>query len=31
MIYTIEKVTPVDMFPNSEHVEDVAVLTRKVK
>ena len=26
--YTIEKVCPVDMFPNTEHVETVALMTR---
>ena len=29
--YEVGNIIPVDMFPNSEHVEDVAVLTRKVK
>ena len=29
--YEVGKVIPIDMFPNSEHVENVAVLTRKIK
>ena len=27
--YNIGVVTPVDLFPNSEHIEDVVVLTKK--
>jgi 23S rRNA (uracil1939-C5)-methyltransferase len=27
--YTIEKVQPVDMFPHTHHVENVALLVRK--